>query len=318
MDKLLDCLENFNTIAILFSTQFKNIVKEIHDELTAKFPLKEILLVPSKDILCSAKCDKYESYVLVGIECILHRFDNAVQYRKPLEIDIERKVADFPGEVFIDSLYNIESKKSLNESIESSPILVVTENQMVLDYYCYKYEEVSSAFNSIDIKSKVKQIMKENVNGERLKEKKMVGVVFTSRLFEELATSIVRKINEFSRAYKIFLKDISYERLISIDNLDCIVLVDCPMFQQNISLHIPVLSPFSVECAINREWKHQYDRNGFQENKEKAIVLQTYSAEIMENRWFKGAIFNNEEEDMTIYEGRKGIATEYANEGERN
>lgn len=316
MDKL-DTLEKFNTIAILFSSRFKTIVKEIYHELSTKFPLKEIFLVPSKDILCSAKCDKYESYVLVGVECVLHKFDNAIQYKRPLETDILQKIGDFSGDVFVDSVYGIENKTTGNEPLEQSKILVVTENQMVLDYYSYKYDDVSTAFNGLDVKSKLKQIMKENINAERLKDKKMIGVIFTSKLFEELATSIVQQINLFSRAYKIFLKDISYERLISIDSLDCVVLVDCPVFQQNISLHIPVLSPFSVECSINGQWKDQYNRNDFYECKEKAIVIQTHSAEIMENRWFKGAVFNNEEEDMNIYEGRKGIATEYDKEGDK-
>lgn len=312
---LLQFLENFNETAILFSYNFKNEIQTIYNNLLETFPTKNIYLVPSKEILCSSKVTNYESYILVGIECPIHRFKNAFQFKIDLKENFVQKIQNFKGNIVFDSIYGKEDVIKKPED----DFLVVTENQLVLDYYSYKYENVEQLDKKLDIKSRVKFLMKENIKANKLNEKKMVGVIFTSPIFEDIASSLVNKINTFSTAYKIFLKDISYERLISIDNIDCIVLVDCPFFQCTFDLHIPVLSPFSVECFITEKWNDQYNRNSFDlsENKEVAIQshLKGHAGELMEKRWFKGVVYETEEEDFNIYEGKKGIATEYENEG---
>lgn len=328
-------LEKYSEIAILFSPEYKHLVESINDTLTGLFPEKEVYLVPSKSILCSAKCDRYESYVLVGIECPLHKFENCVQYK----IDqIEFDVRDYKGRIFLDSIYtnNINDNKNINindsNNINNTNInindisinnnmdesaMILTNNQAVLDYYSTIYENIGTPFKNLNIKTKVQHLMKEYSNASKLKNKKMVGVVFTSRVFEDLASSIVNKINQFSRAYKILLKDVSYERMISIDNIDCIVLVDCPLFEFKESIHVPVISPFSVEHFIKES--STKDSGSTEEQiptrQEESLVLHSSAVEIMENRWFKGVIFTGEE-DMKIYQGRKGIATSYENEGQ--
>lgn len=318
----VSALEGYSEIAIVFSKDFRQHIQGIYEDLAAYFPDKEVYLVPSSDILCSAKCDKYESYVLVGVECPIHKFGNAVQFKVDLKHEVRDKIKSHSGKVALDSIYtNDGAVNASNEFSESeahcagTSILVVTENQMILDYYSYKYEDVEKSCDGLESRTRVRYLMKENACGDKLRDKKMVGVVFTSRMFEDVATSLAKAINQFSRAYKIFLKDISYERLISIDNLDCIVLVDCPFFQHNLNLHIPVLTPFSVDCYIAEKWSDQYDRNSFEHSETRELAVLSHAGEIMEARWFKGAVFKTEEEDMTIYKGRRGIATEYEDEG---
>lgn len=309
----LEFFDSFSEIAILFSEKYKCFSKDVYDKLVDLYPSKQILLVPSKSILCSAKSDKYESYFLIGEECPLHSFSNAIQYKIPLEPEIEHKIAQSDGAVFVDSIYSHDSRGYTGEITDETPVMVVTKNQMILDYYAFKYESVESAFGDLEKKSKVQFLMRENAKAMALKNKKMVGVIFTSPSFEELATSIVQSINLFSSAYKIFLKDISYERLISIDNLDSIVLIDCPLFQHNFSLHIPFLSPFSAESAIEDILIDKAEEEMHSNSKE--LVIRGNSFEIMESRSFKGAVFCNDEEDMKIYQGKKGIASEYEDEG---
>ncbi|ELA41472.1 uncharacterized protein VICG_01456 [Vittaforma corneae ATCC 50505] len=320
--KSISTLENFNEIAIVFSKSFKNQIKSIYEDLTMRFPTKDVYLVPSNDILCSAKCDKYEAYVLVGIECPIHTFENAVQFKVELKPEVKDKIKSYDGKVALDSIYTNDGLVNKSDEFCESeahgadtPILVVTENQMVFDYYSYKYENIEKSSEDLKSRTRVSYLMKENASGGKLENKRMVGVVFTSRAFEDIATSLVKTINQFSRAYKIFLKDVSYERLISIDNIDCIVLVDCPFFQCSFDLHIPILTPFSVNCYMTEKWSDQYNRNSFECSETKELAIQSHAGEIMETRWFKGAVFRTEEEDMNIYKGRKGIATEYDDEG---
>lgn len=308
----LESLAKFNEVAILFSPQFNHVVQSIYEQVTQRFPEMNILLVSSSEIICSAKSDKYESYILVGIECPLHTFSNAIQYK--VDFDVQSTINSFDGLSLIDSIYSTGSSSPKSKSTETN-ILVISENQLVLDFYCSKYENVTSSSKELIMKNRVEYLMKENILSLKFNNKRMIGVIFTSRLFEDIADALVRRINGISRAYKIFLKDVSYERLISIDNLDCIVLVDCPLFQCNLRLHVPVLSPFSVDCAISGQWSDVYDRNVCPDLGPKELVISSFASELMVKREYQGALFTNDENDMTIHEGQKGIASSYENEG---
>lgn len=321
-------LEQFNEIAIVFSSKFKKEINGVYDELSARYPNKEIYLVHSNDILCSAKHSQYESHVLLGVECPIHKFKNAVYFKLDLSRDTLNKIKNYNGKIAIDQLYKIDSEinkeKILDPEMDmdpDTPILVVTESQLVLDYYSQKYERVDQMNDSLEsitgmLRGRVRYLMKENTNANKLKDKKMIGVVFTSRIFEQIATSIVDRINHFSRAYKIFLKDVNYERLISIDNLDCIVLVDCPLFQCDFRMHIPIISSFSVECFLSDQQSDQSAGDHSNDCLTEELAITGHAGEIMEARWFKGVQFQTEEEDMTVHQGRMGVPMGYEKEGE--
>ena len=63
---------------------------------------------------------------------------------------------------------------------------------------------------NLEIKNRLKYLIKENSANEKFKGKLLIRVFFTSEIFEDLANSIVNRINWFSRAYKIFLIDVSF------------------------------------------------------------------------------------------------------------
>ena len=309
-----ESLAFFKEVAIMFSPQFNSVIGPLYEKITTDFPNLNVFLVSCQEVICAAKCDHYESYIIVGVECPLHPFKNAIHYKVELE-DTNKEIANFEGDILLDSIYNIKPNSlTLNNSIETKK-LVVTENQLIADYYNSKYEEVSLFFKSVNCKNRVEYLMKENIMSLKMKDKKMIGVIFTSKVFEEIANTLVKRINSFSRAYKIFLKDISYERLISIDNIDCIVLIDCPLFQCNIHVHIPIISPFSVECYLNEQWSDVYDRNTCSECETQEMVVSSTASQIMIKREYQGVLYENNEKDMNIYEGRIGIASGYSEEG---
>lgn len=327
-------LEEFDEVAILFSKKYKDNVEAIYTEITVKFPEKNVYLVPNKDILCAAKCRKYKSYVLIGIECPLHKFDNTVQFKIPLSQKALEDIRDHNGPIVTDSIHTDMNISDLISSNHNGEVLVVTDSQQVLNYYTSMYERVKcyspeyEKSNLLECEDRVRYLMKENTDSRKLERKRLIGVIFTSKCFEPLATNLANAINRFARAYKIFLRDISYERLISIDHLDCLVLIDCPLFQCRIDLHIPVLSPFAVNCFINGTWTDEYERNRFEPSREingvdqnqdassTDIVFTSPAGEILESRWYKGAPFQgSDEDDMEIYQGRKGIALGYEKEG---
>lgn len=325
-------LSNFTEIAILFSPSFKHFVQKIYEDCTSMFPDKRVYLVNSSDVLCSAKCDRYESYILVGIECPLHKFNNSIQYKIEMPEVYKKVVDEFEGVKYIDSIYLLDSACSenisdtisafkggnfnilspepesviINRENEDDCILVITESQEILDFFCNNFENIICPCTSIKMSSKVSYLMKSYAKGAKLLNKRMIGVIFTSAMFEQAANAVCDQLNIESRAYKIFLKDTSYERLISIDNLDCIVLVDCPLFQCNIPLHIPVVTPFALQCA-NLE-------SASEDKTCKDLVVKSQAQEIMISRIDRAVVFKNDEEDMQIHEGKRGIASVYENE----
>lgn len=321
----------FKEIAIMFSNEYKECVQTIYDECQSVYPDKSVFLVHSSGVLCPLKCDKYESYIVVGIGCPLHPFPNAEYYQEELDSAALECIASHSGAVVFDSIYRkyaavkeLAPTDNSNEPANSiahdqkgktdlsAPMLVVTYNQDILDFYNYNYENVKKLPNTLVMKDRMRYLMKENINGSKIHEKNLWGIVFTSTAFEGIATALHRRLNEHARAYKIFLKDISYERLISIDNLEGIVLIDCPVFQCNIRLHIPVISPFSVECGLNKNWSSDYNRNHVDLSECKELTIQSFATDLMCLREYKGVLYRGtEQDDMKIHKGGCGTAAQY-------
>ncbi|KAI4291584.1 hypothetical protein PAPHI01_0858 [Pancytospora philotis] len=321
--------ERFDEIAVVFSSAYRGAVQSIYDDCQRAHPTKTIFLVHSKDILCALKCDAYESYIVVGLTCPLHPFKNAQYYEEELDAESIAAIAAHEGGVVLDSLYakyatlarrpllhapSEDGADSIQSCLASTehPLLVVTHSQDVLDYYNYAYERVAKLPNALVLKDRVKQLMKENINGNRVNEKKIFGIIFTSPAYEGVVDALHRRLNKSARAYKIFLKDISYERLISIDNIDCIVLVDCPLFQCDIRVHIPVISPFSVECGLSQTWNPDYCRNAISSDEARGLAINGHATSVMLQREYKGVLYRGTEaDDMEIHTGRSGIASRY-------
>lgn len=325
----LSFFKNFSECAIVFSAQYKNIIQHIYDELSELFPEKDIYLLSSDTILCSTKFKQFQSYLIVGVQCPLHPFDNALQYKVKLKEEYRDSILTSDVSI-VDSIYDISQfeilsskiiqlgDKNFNKDIENmnvnTQITVVSDYQEVYSYFSSQFENVTCANEKLYPVSRVQTMMKESTVGAKIKSKKLIGVIFTNKCFEHLAESITTRLNEFTRAYKIYLKDVSYERLISIDNLDCIVLVDCPLFECNLKLHIPVLTPFSVDCALSGEFVNSYDKNKIIDTTSKELVVRTYASDLMVKREYQGVLYRVDEEDMTIHQGKSGIAAEYENE----
>ncbi|KAI5149657.1 hypothetical protein ENBRE01_1039 [Enteropsectra breve] len=316
--------ENFSEIAVLFSEKYSQEADTAYGQLTAVFPLKEIYLVSKNDVMCPLKCKAFQSYLIFGSCCPIHSFTNAQYHKIPLPEEYRMKISEHTGPVYVDSIYQSDipitpvmhqDKSQESNDVSSAPILVVSENQRIVDYFNYRCEETLPVSDSTTLKNRMRYLMKENMNGSKIKSKKIFGVVYTHPDYEPIADNIVKRINTVARAYRIYLRDLSYERLISIDNIECLVLVDCPVFECTISLHIPVISPFSVECGFSDQWKDSYDRNYAKEISTcTSLAVNSYAGEIMLSRDYQGVPYRNDEENTKIEIGQKGIASKYEKE----
>lgn len=363
--------EKFSEIAIIFSSGFSIVARDIYRRCLNAHPLKNIYLINHNKIICEAKCDKYESYIIIGTECPLHKFSNAKYFKINITEDEYNDIMNFDGFIIFDSIFcidkfedqikmhnykifnsfcdklieklninneNIEKLSTNNEIViyyleslikngsNGYKLMVVSKNQNLCDYFIYKYENSTCFYNDVVKNDRIKYLMKENIRGNIIKESKMFGIFYTSKTFEDIANNLHANLNRIGRAYKVFLKDVSYERLISIENIDCIVLIDCPLFNCEINIHIPIISPFSVSCGISNTWKNNYDKN-FIDNESwmksindqsdsKELIIGNRATELLLSKEFQGVNYKSQhsDEDMEIHIGKSGIATKYNNE----
>ncbi|KAL6120885.1 hypothetical protein NUSPORA_02306 [Nucleospora cyclopteri] len=153
--------------------------------------------------------------------------------------------------------------------------------------------------------------MKENTNGRFIKEKSVFAIIYTNKYYEEIAEKAYKLLRKYKRSvYKLFLKDVNYERLISIDSIECIVLIECPSIPFTIDIHIPVISLFSMCRGIDDQWTNDYSRNQIKiiekkekreekvEKEENALIFtdNTAVSDILVKRDFQGVPFKNKEE----------------------
>lgn len=346
----LSYFEKFNETAIIFSHGFSHKAREIYKKYTKMFPTNNIFLINKNKIICAATFDKYESYIIIGIECPLHPFKNKVCYKTNVTEDEWERIIGFDGFIIFDStiltekrtkeIENHNNKYNKNDcnandskniiqittkDTKDTRVLVVSRNQEFFDYFNNIYEKAEKFYDEIIIKDRIKYLMKENMNANIIKNKKMFGIIYTSNVFEPTCNELHNKLNKMGRAYKIFLRDISYERLISIENIDCIVLVDCPLNDCDIRVHIPIVSPFSVSCSIRNEWTDNYKKNwvceeeGWISKDEERIEgtdlkIISYAGELLMEKEYQGVQYRTGDEDMEIYKGKLGIASKYSTE----
>ena len=100
-------------------------------------------------------------------------------------------------------LSDTESTSNYISKNNEDPLLVITENQDIFNYFCKTYDNIINYTNFEPI-NKNHYLCKEHKKSKTLKNKKIFGVIFTNKIFEEQADYIVERINKVARAYKIF------------------------------------------------------------------------------------------------------------------
>ncbi|KAM0673161.1 hypothetical protein GVAV_003323 [Gurleya vavrai] len=101
--------------------------------------------------------------------------------------------------------------------------------------------------------------------------------------------------------------------------MEVCVILDC-VDHYDIELLVPLVVPFDLILAFESDykWNGEYEKNFFDIKSDK-IVLSENRIEVFdkvfENIEMVNVEYKNEEIDYEIHEGRKGIASEYENEG---
>lgn len=333
-------LRDCRRVAVVFKGEFKQVAKAIYDTISHDYPHIDLFFLHKTPVLCPLKISEaFDGYVLVGLMCPLHTF---------------------PDNTFVKSVCNstwlTENTHYVDYSLSSSSIYSQDNTiKEILDYIFdrtplpprYNEETSPAIMNLLQnylirttdpgmlevhhpqlAKQQMALIMKENINGKYIRDRHVFAIVFTSKYYELRAEECYRLLKKHkSNVFKLFLKDVSYERLISIDSVDCIILIDCPMFERSFNIHIPIISVFSLCRGIDEKWVgDKYSQNDIHlvtDNiSDDTPQMETLPlpkgneiTKIFIDRTFHGVEYDNTTDDDEIRIGRAGLPSNYDGEG---
>lgn len=308
-------LRNKTQVGVLSTTECKDMIKPVYDYIKTKAPLMDVFLLNGDGILCPLKTEDFEFFVLLGVPCPIHAFKESVSATCEISSEDLHKLKGYKNVVY-DPTYFCPPVEPSSESV-----LVVTRSQMFYDYYFYRYD--AESFYPLEKRDRIQYLASKCNKGERIRGCSIFAIIFTSKVYEELAKSIRKAlISRRKNAYLLFLKDLTYERMITIEGTECIVVVDCPLFDcSHIELHIPVVTPFEVEYALSNNWNSKFEKNSFDVSDVPAggcteIDLIDRVGRILVRSSGQGVPFGSEDEcDTGIHLGLRGTSQGYVSEG---
>ncbi|KAM0678539.1 hypothetical protein BDAP_000942 [Binucleata daphniae] len=175
-----------------------------------------------------------------------------------------------------------------------------------------------SKYDTTNIENdKMTFLIKRLAQIEKIKNKTIFTIFFTLP-FHSLAKKVKNYLHTKDKlAYLVYLNDFTYERLTCIDNTE--VVVDC-QDHYGVGLLVPLVTPFDILLAFDLcyKWNGEYNKNYFEVTQDQ-IVKTENSIELLNKKLesieLVSVNITKEESDDEIYEGRRGIASEYEFEG---
>ncbi|WUR02542.1 2-(3-amino-3-carboxypropyl)histidine synthase subunit [Vairimorpha necatrix] len=309
-------LQNVEEICLLVSKEYSSMVQDVYDKIISLSPNINIFIISSDEIICPLKHKKMDMVVLMGIECPEHKFHNRICITEELIDEQKNKLKNEKNIIFDSSFLKYQQEDfKIDEEV-----LIVTKNESFLRYYS-RIADVKSFFN-LEMENKMEFLTRRINLSEIAKNNKTFAIIFVHEIYKDLAVKIKEVLEKTGRcAYLLFLRNVRYSRLITIEKIDTLVLIDCPSFDNyQIDVTLPILSPIDVQYILTKKWDSQYEINKFEvehENtKDKEICKFEGAGKLILESEFFGFQFshNEEEEDLEIHEGRRGIAGSYENE----
>ncbi|KAF9765003.1 hypothetical protein NGRA_0069 [Nosema granulosis] len=316
-EKIQKKIANIKELAILASKDYSNMVEDVYTKIQRMNNEIEIFILSGDTILCPSKATKFDFYVVLGVACPLHNFDDAVYVNQDLNDEDLEQIKNFDGNVICDSTFNY--KDGTIEHEKTTKCMIVSKNSLFKRYYATQ-KDCTFLFG-YDGESKMDFLMARINKAEKVRAKQIFAVLFTSYIFEEKAIKVKNQIVNSGRyAYLLHLKNVHYNRLITIEGIDAIVMIDCPLFDNlNIDIFIPIVTPCEINYMLTGQWDGIYDSHKIDEKHISTTTDLTQvkgAGEIILQSGFLGLEFGSDNKDYKIYEGQTGIADSYEKEGE--
>lgn len=297
-------LKIHKSIGIISDTKHVPLISDIISRIKEIDSSIDVRILPIAEIACRIKSKIFPFYILLCLECPYHRFKDSIRIQKVEAPQIQ-------DNVICDSYH---SKKN---EIVNIPLTcdICTESQQFYDYFFYTSD--SNPTNSKIIKKdKMRFLISRMARMDKIKEKKVFGIFFTSPHYYQLAQEIETfLISKGKGTILVFLKEVNVDRLIAIEQVDIVVVIDCPFFTYfDLPMHITLVTPFELAQAYKNSWNGEYLINDFN------IVDNMIDEEVDLNQECYGLMtlkptydfeYEVEGEDTKIHMGKSGIPTSY-------
>lgn len=304
-------LDGLSEICIIASKEYAHLVQEIYDKIKIYNNLINVFILTSDSIICPLKHQKFDLSIILGVECPEHKFINSIYYKIALNDKEKNKIKKYKSVIY-DSLYSMQNNQPLTDEV-----LIVSRNIDFYNYYSKKYN--CKSFYGLCGMTKMEFLSKRINLSEMCKNNKVYAIIFVHEIYINLAIKIQKALQQTGRyAYILHLKNVRDTRLITLEKIDTIVLIDCPSFNNlEIDLPLPILTPSDLQYILSKKWDSSYDQNRFDfivKNNQKSICKYDGAGKLILESEFFGIQYESKERILEIHEGKRGIPKEYENE----
>lgn len=285
-------------------------VKKLYDYLNTKFPKKEIYLQSVKNVACRLKILKSKSFILLCAACPFHIPENCFFGKKiccgkddNVLTDDEGSVSDFNASTG-EHISNKDNNEYANQYTapdkfsDSFYIDPVEIDEDEINNYQYETPEIKSITQLHD---NINFLISRIAKAEKVKNSKRFGIFFTT-FYLPLAEKIKCFTDKIGKGYLYHMRKFRE----CADGIDCIIVVDCPLF---FPFDSNAISPYELCMAF--EWNGGY---GFNEFRVPNVDFESYGgvSEIVKyDKQFVTVEYENKEDDYEIHEGYTGIPKDY-------
>ncbi|KAL0265692.1 UNVERIFIED_CONTAM: hypothetical protein PYX00_011406 [Menopon gallinae] len=247
------------TVAVICNADTAFMVPETQEAIQKANASATVRILEPADIACRHKTPRYDLHVLLTLECPFHSFENAVLLKRRCTLVISGDDAVF------DSRFPHAARNVSENAYAGRVRVVVSDCQRFYDYFFYVSgaTSFSSAAREGD---RVRFLVSRLALVDRVRGRRTFGIFFSSPEYRALAEKVSKFLEDRGKeTLLVFVRDISWERLVAIEFAEVFVVVDCPFYTHfEIKTHVPLVTPFEVALSFKETWDGEYGINEFE------------------------------------------------------
>lgn len=247
------------TIAVICNENTALMVPETHAAILRANAAASVRILEPAEIACRYKTPRYDLHVLLTLECPFHSFENAVLLKRKCDSSVFRDDAVF------DSRFPSAARNVSEDAYLEGTRVVVSDNQRFYNYFFY-VTGATSFSGAASEEDRVRFLVSRLSLVDKVRGRRTFGIFFSSAEYRALAERISKFLEERGKeTLLVFVRDISWERLVAIEFAEVFVVIDCPFYTHfDIKTHVPLVTPFEVALSFKETWDGKYGINEFE------------------------------------------------------
>lgn len=247
------------TIAVICNADTASMIPEAQATILRANASASVRILEPAEIACRHKTPRYDLHVLLTLECPFHSFENAVLLKR-------RCTSSVPGDgAVFDSRFPRAVRNVSEDAYAGRDCVVVSDCQRFYDYFFY-VSGATSFSGAAREGDRVRFLVSRLALVDRVRGRRTFGVFFSSAEYRALAEKVSKFLEERGKeTLLVFVRDISWERLVAIEFAEVFVVIDCPFYTHfDIKTHVPHVTPFEVALSFKETWDGEYGINEFE------------------------------------------------------